>query len=242
MSAEPTNSTRRDLLAVLFALTFPTLLTIVYFILLADRHSTLQLGAYAVGKAIQFLFPVVWVFWIQRGRPAWKRPLARDLAAGIGVGLVLLIAALFLYHLWLKPAGLFDAPAVAVRAKAGGLGIGSVPVFVATAIFYCAVHSLAEEYFWRWFVFAQIRRLTSFPAAAAVSALGFMAHHVFVLEVYFGWNSPLTWLFSLAVAAGGVIWAWMYEKTGSLYGIWASHALVDAAIFIIGYDLLTAGI
>ncbi len=48
----------------------------------------------------------------------------------------------------------------------------------------------------------------------------------------------MTYLFSLAVAVGGVIWAWMYEKTGSLYGPRVSHALVDTVIFIVGYDLL----
>jgi membrane protease YdiL (CAAX protease family) len=65
-----------------------------------------------------------------------------------------------------------------------------------------------------------------------------MAHHVFILAVYFGWDSPWTYFLSLSVAAGGFIWAWMFEKTASLYGVWASHALVDTAIFIVGYDVV----
>ena len=51
----------------------------------------------------------------------------------------------------------------------------------------------------------------------------------------------ITALFSqtiTTIAGGGAIWAWMYEKTGSLYGPWVNHALVDTAIFIVGYDLL----
>jgi uncharacterized protein len=49
--------------------------------------------------------------------------------------------------------------------------------------------------------------------------------------------SPWTWLFSLSVAVGGAFWAWLYQRTGSLYGPWLSHLLVDAAIFLVGYDL-----
>ncbi len=232
------NSTRRDVIPVLFALVYPTLLTVVYFILLAKHTQGVQQAAYSVGKMIQFVFPIAWVYWIQRTRLNWQRPRARDLATGLIVGLLLLVPALVLYFSWMKPAGIFDGPAVAVREKVAGMGISTAPRFAAVAIFYCVAHSLMEEYYWRWFVFAQLRRLTSFPVAAIVSSLGFMSHHIFVLAVYFGWNSPMTYLFSLAVAVGGLIWAWMYEKTGSLYGAWVSHALVDTAIFVVGYDLL----
>lgn len=238
MSTTLPSTKRRDLAALLFALVYPTLLTIVYFILLARHPESVQQTAYGVGKAIQFLFPVVWVFWIQRARPSWQPPRSRDLTSGAVFGLMLLIPALILYFFWLKPAGMFDGPAIAVRDKVAGMGMSGGPRFIAMAVFYCAAHSLMEEYYWRWFVFGQLRRLTSFRAATIVSALGFMSHHVFILAEFFGWTSPLTWLFSLAVAVGGVIWAWMYEKYGSLYAPWLSHALVDTAIFIVGYDLL----
>jgi membrane protease YdiL (CAAX protease family) len=44
--------------------------------------------------------------------------------------------------------------------------------------------------------------------------------------------------FSLSVAGGGVVWAWLYERTGSIYPAWVSHLLVDAGLFVIGYDLV----
>ena len=71
-----------------------------------------------------------------------------------------------------------------------------------------------------------------------ISSVGFMAHHVILLSVYFGWGSPLTYLFSLAVAVGGAFWAWLFAASRSLLGPWLSHMLVDAAIFLIGYDLV----
>ena len=48
------------------------------------------------------------------------------------------------------------------------------------------------------------------------------------------------YFFALATAVGGAYWAWLYNKTGSIYGPWASHLLIDAAIFAVGYDLIHA--
>jgi len=233
------NSRWRNSLAMVFALVFPTLLTVVYFILLAQSSAGSQQGAYAIGKTIQFAFPVIWVLFVERQRIQRQWPRGRDVLFGAALGLALLIAGLILYHFALKPAGVFDEAAIKVRQKVEAIGIRGFWPYVTLALFYCAVHSLLEEYYWRWFVFAQLRRLASLKMAILVSSLGFMAHHVCVLSVYFGWFTLWSLLLSAAVAVGGGIWAWLYNRTGSLYGVWASHALVDAVIFIIGYDLIT---
>lgn len=229
---------RRNLAALSFALVFPSLVTILYFIVLSKHPSALQQGAFGLGKLIQFAFPVLWVVWIQRARIGWVRPRSRDVAAGAALGLVLLAAALALYFFELKPAGVFDKATDTIQEKVAGFGAATIPRYVALSIFYCLIHSLLEEYYWRWFVFAQLRKCLSLPISVVISGLGFMAHHVFIVGYYFGWDSPWTYFLSLSVAVGGFVWAWMYEKTGSLYGIWASHALVDTAIFIVGYDLV----
>jgi len=225
---------------VLFALTFPTLLTVVYFILLSGHPAGLQLVAFGIGKFIQFAFPACWIVCITKTRIGWTLPGGIDLLWGVGLGLALLAATLALYHLELKPAGVFaGSVAEAIRQKVEGIGVTGGPRYLFMSVFYVLIHSLLEEYYWRWFVFSQLRRLISLPLAIAISSLGFMAHHVCVLSVYFGWLSPASLLLSLAVAGGGVIWAWIYHRTSSLYGCWICHAFVDAAIFIVGYDLVT---
>lgn len=65
-----------------------------------------------------------------------------------------------------------------------------------------------------------------------------MAHHVIVLSVFFGWGSFLSLFFSLGVAVGGVAWAWLYHHSRSLFGPWLSHALVDAGIFLVGFEIV----
>lgn len=226
-----------DRVVLLTGLLLPSLVTWVYFVWLANYAAGVQQAAYGLGKTVQFLLPVVWIVLICRRRPHWKGPTLSGVAEGVGFGLLVLAAMLVVYHQWLKPAGLLAGAQQAVRAKIAGFGLADLPSYAALGVFYSLVHSLLEEYYWRWFVFGQLRRFTGLGVAIAVSSLGFMAHHVLVLAIYFGWLSPVTVLFSLAVAVGGAVWAWLFERTGTLYAPWFGHLLVDAGIFIIGYDL-----
>jgi membrane protease YdiL (CAAX protease family) len=235
---------RREQLALAFGILFPTLVTWVYFVALDGSAPALQQSAYSIGKALQFLFPLVWVFAISRDllrSPALGPSAMRfstSIAIGIAFGLLIAGVGLATYFLYLKPAGLFESAAGEVREKIKGLGLASFAAYLALAVFYSLVHSLLEEYYWRWFVFGRLTRITSLPWAFALSSLGFMAHHVLLLATYFGWDSPATYLLSAGVAIGGLAWAWLYRQSGSLIGPWISHALVDAFIFALGYDLL----
>ena len=74
--------------------------------------------------------------------------------------------------------------------------------------------------------------------AVVISSVGFMAHHVIVIHGLLKAPWPFTAVLSLAVAAGGAAWAWLYQKSGSLYGPWVSHLMVDSAIMWIGFDLV----
>jgi len=238
MSASTESADRAaDRGAVVFALFYPTLLTIVYFILLAKSSTALQQGTYGVGKLLQFAFPAIWIFGVRRRQITWNRPRRMDFIGGGLLGLGLLLGALVLYHFVGKPAGFFDTAGDAIRQKIAGLGVGSVPRYAVLATFYSLVHSLLEEYYWRWFVFGQLRRLSSLPTAISISGLGFMAHHVCIISTFFGWFSPISLLLSAAVAFGGFLFAAIYQRTNSLYAPWISHAFVDAAIFLVGYDL-----
>ena len=242
MTNEPKSSSpsRRDALVVLVALVFPTLITWVYFVLLADHSPGVQQAAYGVSKVLQFGFPLFWVVVICRERVRLSWPNRAGLAEGAVFGAVVFTAILLLYHFWLEPGGYLDKAAEEVRGKVAGFGLDSVAKYAALGIFYSLFHSLLEEYYWRWFVFGQLRRLIPLWAAVVVSSLGFMAHHVLVLGAYFGGFSLATVFFSLCVAVGGLFWAWLYHRSRSLYGPWLSHMLVDAAIFTLGYFLSQA--
>ncbi len=231
--------TTADRTVIGIALVLPTLVTWVYFILLDGAPAILQQGAYSIGKVVQFGLPVVWVWLVQRDRQKLGRLSSWSLIAGTVFGLLVAFAMAAMYFAVLKPSGLFDGPAAQVRAKVESFGANSPMRFLLIAVFYSAIHSLLEEYYWRWFVFGQLSRICSLPTAIAVSSVGFATHHVLVLQLYFGWLSPLTWLCTLGIIIGGAFWAWLYRTSNSLIAPWISHAIIDAAIFAIGYQMTT---
>jgi hypothetical protein len=241
-----------DKAAVAMALVLPTLVTWFYFVAMNGASPGWQQAAAGLGKTIQFAFPMLWLLcrpkrtevrcaMEEEGR---KRPGARvwGLALGAGFGLLVFALALAVYGGWLKPSGCLDEAGRRMAAKVTGFGVHGWPQFAAMGVFYALLHSLLEEYYWRWFVFGQLRRWVPPAAAVAASSLAFTSHHLLVLGFYFGRFSLITGILSLAVAIGGVFWAWLYQKSGSLYGPWLSHALVDAALFLIGYDLIRSAL
>lgn len=220
------------------AIALPTAVTLLYFVVLTGHDAWLQRTAYSLGKTVQFALPAVWVFVVCRERPSWKLPQRRELAEGAVFGLAVLAAMAGLYA-WLKPSGVFDAATAEVRAKIVDMKLNTTLAYASLGVFYALFHSLLEEYYWRWFVFAGLRTRIPVFAAIVVSSLAFMAHHVIVLATYFGWLSVWTCLFSLGVAVGGGVWAWLYQRSGTICGVWLSHLIVDAAIFLIGYDMVS---
>ncbi|HUT11284.1 MAG TPA: CPBP family intramembrane glutamic endopeptidase [Thermoguttaceae bacterium] len=236
-SSETCPSRRADASAVLFALALPGLMTLCYFTWLTGPAA----GAVALlGKTVQLAFPMLWVLAAQRRRLNWARPGKAGLAEGAAFGVLVLAAMLLLYFTWLKPGSYMAAAAEQIRRKVDGFGLCSPARYIALGVVYSLGHSLLEEYYWRWFVFGQLRRLVSLRAAIAISSLGFMGHHVVVLSTFFGWFSFAAVFFSLAVAVGGAVWAWIYHRSGSLYAVWLSHLFIDVGIFSIGYHLLFA--
>ncbi|MCH2114302.1 MAG: CPBP family glutamic-type intramembrane protease [Pirellulales bacterium] len=225
-------------LAVVFAMVLPSLVTLAYFVWAKGLAAGAQQATYSIAKAVQFAFPLFWMALVQRQRLRFNLFSSRGVALGVGFGLIVFFAGVVLYHTWLKTSEFFLLGQQPIRDKVAELGINQPWQFIALGVFYSLCHSLLEEYYWRWFVFAQLKSLLSCWPAATISALGFMAHHVIVLGTYFGFFSLSTWLFSLAVACGGFFWAWLYHRSESLLAPWLSHLLIDAAIFTIGYHML----
>lgn len=236
----------RSTSALLFACLFPTFATWLYFIQLSGTGWAMH--AYAVTKVIQFAFPAIWVF----GREGLRPPLPRSgkgrpqvgvrgllfsLLSGLSIVAVLLLS----WRAVLAASPAFERAPAAVAEKVASFGIDSAAKFLLLAAFYSVIHSFLEEYYWRWFVFGRLRRRLPFAAAAVVSALAFTSHHVLVVGHFLGSFGVLTFAVSLVVTAAGLLWAWLYHRTGHLGGPWLSHALADAGLMWIGYQMWTAG-
>src|SRR4051812_16763396 len=194
-----------DRAVLALAIILPTAVTWLYFIALDGAPRWLQQGAYGLGKTIQFALPAVWICLVRGAWPNVPRPPGWSLVVGGAFGFAVAAAMMVLYLVVLKPAGLLEGPTAAVRAKVESFGARSPPGFVVLALFYSAIHSLLEEYYWRWFVFGQLRSYGQLTTAIVASSFAFAAHHVLVLGHYFGWSSPMTWLFTVGVIVGGAV-------------------------------------
>jgi len=153
-------------------------------------------------------------------------------------------AIILLYHLRFHQELVNVKAPQKIEAKLRHFGLYSPAGFVTLAVFLSLIHSLLEEYYWRWFVFGQLQRCLPAWAAILVSGLAFMAHHVIVLaEFVHGTHQFFTKVLPLSVgiAVGGMVWAWLYHRTGSIYSPWISHLLIDASIMAVGYDLVFGG-
>ncbi len=227
-----------DGLALWTAALFPSLATWIYLVVLGQDPSAAVQAAYAAEKVVQFAFPLVWVVLVQRQKVRLAKPTAAGVPAGLALGAAVLAGILLLYFLWLKPGGYLAVAAGPIAAKATALGMGSPARFILGGVLLSSIHALLEEYYWRWFLFGGLRRFMPVAAAVILSSLAFTAHHVILLASFFGCLSLATVFFSLCVAVGGAAWAWIYHRSGSLLGPWLSHILIDAGIFIVGFDLV----
>ena len=164
--------------------------------------------------------------------PSWRMVILTGLLSGTGIALVGWLMVL-------TPVGdIVKDNSHNLVEKARDLGFATRGRFLMVATFITLLHSAMEEYYWRWFVFKRFLRHRSLGQAIAISSIGFMAHHVIVLGMFFGFENWMTYVFSIGVAIGGAAWAWLYSRSGNLYSAWISHAFVDAAIFWVGYDIL----
>jgi membrane protease YdiL (CAAX protease family) len=223
---------------VVFAMVFPSILTWAYFVSSGDSSTGWQKLAYVVGKPVQFGFPIIWVWVVLKEPLRTGRLSAQGVWLGVAFSATVVCAGLLLFNFVLRDLAIFAKAAAIIREKITGFEIDSAAKYAALAIFYVLFHSLLEEYYWRWFVFRQLRQLSPLWPAMIGSALAFTAHHVIVLNQYFQGVPWLIALFSAAVAIGGAVWAWLFERANSLLAPWLSHALIDAGIFWIGYDLI----
>jgi uncharacterized protein len=227
------------------AMLLPTVAAAIYFVGLSpsgngvpETNHLLQV-AYGISKLIQFSFPVFWLGLVDPAALGVRQISSRGTMTGIAFGLAVALLIWGLYGMDLADSTLFEGVAARIRVKLSEFGIATPARFLVLAGFLCVIHSLLEEYYWRWFVYGRLRRYVSQFPGLVVAGLAFMAHHVVVLWVYFPdrfWRAVLP--FSLGIAVGGIFWAWLFERSRSLVGPWISHLIVDAALMAVGYDLL----
>jgi membrane protease YdiL (CAAX protease family) len=229
--------------ALLFCMTLPTLMSWAEtrWILPtpAEERTSLQTYLFISGKVVQFIAPFLFVLFTEPKRLRSRRPSRRGMGVALLFALVVALGMFALYFGFLRGTVVFEATAAKMNEWLDKFHVNSAGGFLTFALVLSIMHSFLEEYYWRWFVFGWLRRRMAWPAAAALSSLAFMSHHVLVLSYYlpgYFWIAVMP--FALCVAVGGFVWAWIYQKSENLYAAWLSHLSIDAAIMAVGWDML----
>jgi uncharacterized protein len=222
---------------LVFALFFPTFAVFSYFHFAANPAET-QLW-YTASKVAQFSLPILGILFLGMKRRWNFRFSAGEVKTGIASGLGIL-GSLFAFYFSISHLPFLAGTKAAIELKLVDFGASTPLSFLALAAFIAVAHSFLEEYYWRGFVFAELKSWLGTWAAVLVSSLGFTGHHVVVIHKYC--PPDLVWvlvpLFSGFVFVGGLLWAWMYQKNNSLAGVWISHFFADVAILAVGAQLV----
>ena len=223
------------------AMSLPLIASFFYFVILSG--SPVGQAVYSGTKLFTVVLPVIAILWIFKEphrfalKQLWKdRELhLKSIPLGIISGGVILgvMVVLMKTPVWTE----VQAGGPAIREKVENLGI--LKHYILFAIFVSFIHSLIEEYYWRWFVYGQLRDLVKPWMAHSLAAISFAAHHIVVTTQFF--PLALGVVFGLLVGVGGLIWSLQYQKQRSLLGPWVSHMITDIGLLSLGYFLAGIG-
>ena len=227
-------SSRRVWLALVPALTLPTLAALLYFVIFEE--AAVAKPIYVSTKIFTVLWPVIATLWILRLRLGFGSGPGTNHRASFFAGLATGVAILALMIIWMSSPWreIILEGGSGVREKVQSLGF--LDHFIPFAIFITLAHSFIEEFYWRWFVFGNLRHVLPMPLAHALAAVGFAAHHLVVTCQYY----PFWFAFGLAVCVGvgGLIWSLLFQRFNSLLGCWISHLCVDAGLMWVGHQMI----
>ncbi|MDA0577103.1 MAG: CPBP family intramembrane metalloprotease [Verrucomicrobia bacterium] len=221
---------RLPLLALLLLIPAPSLG--VAFGMYWFPDSAFGKGIFFLSKIWILIIPLAWHLMVYRQPRSWSAPRRGGLWTGAGLGL--LISAFIVTVFACFGASMIDPETMRTSMKE--IGLDAAPVYLAGALYWITVNSFLEEVVWRWFVVRESEKLMGAKAAIGFSALAFTLHHLVAMKLYFNW--PTTLLCGLGIFIGGAVWSWCYIRYRSIWPGYVSHAIVDVAVFGIGYVLI----
>jgi membrane protease YdiL (CAAX protease family) len=189
-------------------------------------------GVFIFSKLWILLLPALWFFFVETGRMPRGKTERGGFRMGVFSGLA--ISAFVISAYLLLGRRMIDSDFM--RDMAAGLTLDRKATYIGASLYWIFINSVLEEYVWRWFAVRQCAKLMKPPVAIVVSALGFTLHHTLAMQVYF--SSGVTVASALCILFASMLWSWMFLRYKTIWPSWLSHALVDTAVFGIGYTVI----
>jgi membrane protease YdiL (CAAX protease family) len=192
-----------------------------------------------LGKVLFFLakvwllaLPLAWHLIVEKRRISWSRPVQGGFGVAIGLAAAISVFIVVAY----MTVGKLLIDAKAIQAMGVDTGLSQRSTYLMGALYWVTVNSVLEEYVWRWFVVEKLEDFLGSKTAIVCSALGFTLHHIVAMQIFL---SPMVVaLAAIGVFIGGAVWSWCFVRYRSIWPGYVSHAIVDVAVFGVGYHLL----
>ncbi len=187
---------------------------------------------FIISKLWLFLFPVIWLKFIDRKKISLSPPRNGGFIFGIITGLAISSFIILLY----KTIGTTLIDKNLLIEKMTDIGLNSMPVYIGGALYWILVNSVLEEYVWRWFCVEKAENIVGTGLAIVCAAFFFTIHHIFAMHLYF--NNIVVTAGAIGIFTGAALWSFMYIKYRSIWPGYISHAIVDLCIFGIGASII----
>ena len=152
-----------------------------------------------------------------------RKNLAYSFLLGIGVYLGIL-AAYFVLRNFIDLSNI-----VKMLDKKASVGKDN---FIWVALYISLVNSLLEEFFFRGFMFLNLKRISGRKFAYLVSAFAFSVYHVAIMG---SWFNPIIFMVAMTgLFVGALIFNYINEKDENIYNSWMVHMMANLSINTVG--------
>ena len=150
-------------------------------------------------------------------------------ALGLGIGVyAVILGGYFLLRNLIDFSGIVDS-------LSSGAGVNK-DNFLFVSLYISFINSLLEEFFFRGFLFANLKHSAGRGLAYGFSSLVFALYHVAMM---IGWFHPaITLLLIAGLTVGGMIFNFLNEKQENICTSWLVHMFANFAINTVGFILM----
>lgn len=182
-------------------------------------------------KIMMFLIlPVVYTLYDKniKLKHIFKIKSKRDLFYSISLGLVVyfgILAVYFLIKNFINLDNIIEVLDKSVKVNKNN--------FLWIALYISFVNSLLEEFFFRGFIFLNLKKVSNRKFAYIISAFAFSIYHVAIMANWF--NPAIFLLVITGLFISGIIFNYLNEKNENIYNSWIVHMMANFSINTIGF-------
>jgi len=104
--------------------------------------------------------------------------------------------------------------------------------YIYIALYISFINSLLEEFFFRGFIFLNLKKISERRVAYIASASMFSVYHLAFMGT---WFNPLIFIIAMAgLFVGALIFNYLNEKSGNIYNSWIVHMMANLSINTVG--------